>query len=167
MWKGVTGLVEEIKRCEKAGATVAAVCMAYVCIDTMAFLSLPASQASQTRNDFINWVDTYLKGDPGQPYQYCGVDVYAARCAVLHAFSSEAQLHVKDPGVKLFGYHDGGKHAFDPAQAPNLVIVGTASFLNDLVIAVETFMRACIADPALRALVEGRLPKVLQTFSVS
>ena len=37
MWNAITGLVGEIKRCEEAGATVAAVCLAYVCIDTMAY----------------------------------------------------------------------------------------------------------------------------------
>ena len=48
MWGAVAGIVAEIKHCESAGATMAAVTMAYVCIDTMAFLSMPSGQTSQS-----------------------------------------------------------------------------------------------------------------------
>ena len=162
MWGAVTGIVAEIKRCESAGATMAAVTMAYVCIDTMAFLSMPSGQTSQTRSDFIAWVNTYLKCHPRQPYQYDGTDVYAARCSVLHAFGAEAELHRRDQDIRKFVYHDGGLHAFNPQVSATLVIVGVASFLNDLVIAVETFMNACQTDAALRRLVEARLPTIFQ-----
>lgn len=164
MWGGITGIIAEIKRCEAAGATIAAVTMAYVCIDTMAFPSMPSGQASQTRADFIPWVEAYLKGHPDQPYQYKGADVYAARCSLLHAFGAEADMHRRDPNIKKFGYHDGGLHAFDPDVSRNLVIIGTASFLNDVVIAVESFVRACEQDGELRGLVEARLPTVYQTM---
>src|SRR4051812_39407898 len=93
MWNGITGIIAEIKRCEAAGATMAAVAMAFVCIDTLAYLSMPAQQTSQTRTDFITWVNAYLKGDANQPYQYDGKDVYAARCSVLHAFGSESEMY--------------------------------------------------------------------------
>ena len=108
------------------------------------------------------WVDTYLKGDPSQPYQYRGLDVYAARCAVLHAFSAEAELHRKDPGVRRFGYHDGGHHE----SHPHLVLIGIASFVNDIEGAIEAFLVACQNDTDLRARVELRLVKVLQTFPI-
>lgn len=166
MWKGVSGLVSEIKRCEATGATTAAVAMAFVCIDTLAFLSLPEGTEKQGRTDFIAWVDTYLKGHESQPYQYRGLDVYGARCALLHAFGSEADYHQKYPDAKRFGYHDGGKHAYDPAVDDHLVIIGTASFLNDVIHAVGAFCEACKADGELRARVESRLPRVLATFPV-
>jgi len=141
-----------------------AVVMAYICIDTMAFLSMPDGQEAQTRSDFIAWVDAYLKAHQDQLYQYRGIDVYAARCAVLHAFGSEADLHRKDPSIILFGYHDGGMHFYNPAIDPRLVIIGTAEFLNDVMIGVSSFLDACKTDQGLRARVEGRLPKVLATF---
>jgi hypothetical protein len=93
--KGVMNLLNEIAQCQKADATVAAVAMIFVCIDTMAFLAMPASQTAQGKQDFIGWVDTYLKADPIQPYQYRGIDVYAARCSLLHAFSAETEAHRK------------------------------------------------------------------------
>jgi hypothetical protein len=164
MWKGIVGLVGELKQCEAAGATTAALAMAFVCIDTMAFLALPPTRDTQNRDDFVKWVDTYLTCHEEQPYQYRGLDVYGARCALLHAFGSEASFHDKFPDSKIFGYHDGGKHAVDTAVSERLVMIGTASFINDVVMAVERFGETCKADPELLARVEARLPKVLATF---
>ena len=167
MWAGVSGLIAEIKCCEKAGATTAAVAMAYVCIDTMAFLALPTGQERQGRTEFIAWADKYLRGHPEQPYQYRGLDVYGARCALLHAFGSEAGYHQQNPESKKFGYHDGGKHAYDEVQDANLVVIGTASFINDVVCAVGAFAEDCKLDHDLRARVERRLPVILATFPVN
>ncbi len=164
MWDRITGLVAEIKKCEEAGATISAVSMAYICIDTMAFLSLPVGRDCQGRADFISWVDTYLKGDEEQPYQYRGLDVYGARCAVLHTFGSAANFHQQNPDAKRYGYHDGGKHAYNPTVDEHLVIIGTASFLNDVVIAMQTFLAECHKNVDLRQLVEARLPRVLATL---
>jgi hypothetical protein len=164
VWDSVTGLVAEIKKCEEARATTAAVVIAYVCIDTMTFLSLPPGRESQGRADFIAWVDAYLKGHPEQVYQYRGLDVYGVRCAMLHSFSAEGDFHQQNPDVKKFGYHDGGKHAYDPTVDEHLVIIGTASLLNDVIHAVTSFMEACMAGADLRLRAEACLPRILATF---
>ena len=129
---------------------------------TYGHLSLPAEKSQLERSDFMAWVDPYLKAEPSQPYQYRGLDVYAARCAVLQAFSAEAELHRKDPGVRLFGYHDGRDHI----SHPHLVLIGIASFVNDIVAAIEAFFAAFQDDAALKANVEPRLVKVLHTFPI-
>lgn len=85
MWDAIKGLVAEIQTCEKAGATTSAVAMAFVCMDAMTSLSLPADRETQGRADFVAWVDKHLKGHADQPYQYRGIDVYGARCVLLHA----------------------------------------------------------------------------------
>ena len=38
MWKPVEEIVAEFKKAEAAGATMSGVAMAYICLDTMAFL---------------------------------------------------------------------------------------------------------------------------------
>ena len=164
MWDGVKALVVEIKKCEQANATTAAVAMCYVCIDTMAFLSLPADRQVQGKADFIGWVDTYLIGHEDQPYKYRGLDVYGARCAMLHAFGSDADFHEKNPDAIKYGYHDGGMHAYDPTIDDRLVIIGNASLINDVLHAVTSFIEACKADADLRQRAESRLHKVLATF---
>ena len=164
MWDAIMGIIKEMRKCEEADAIFAALAMAYVCIDTMAYLSMPNSQSEQRRQDFIDWVNTYLRGHPDQPYQYEGIDVYAARCALLHTFGAEAKLHREDTSIMKFGYHNGGMHELDLNNSPNLVIIGTASFLNDVGIAIERFMKVCQKDEALRTRVESRLPSVSKYF---
>jgi hypothetical protein len=166
MWTAINSLVDEIKTCERAGATSSAVAMAFVCIDAMTYLSLPSGREVNGRTDFIAWVNTYLKGHKDQAYQYEGLDVYGARCALLHAFGSESDFHEKYENAKKFGYHDGGMHAYNPAENERFVIIGTASFLNDVVAAVSAFLAECQKKADLRARVEGRLPRILATFSV-
>jgi len=133
----------------------------------MAFLAMPAGQTTQGKTDFVSWVDTYLKADPSQPYQYRGIDVYAARCSLLHAFSAETEAHRKDPAIRLFGYADNGPHAFNPAESPRLVIVSVAVLIYDLSKAMERFVSAWKVDLDLRARVAARLPALYATFPLT
>ena len=167
MWDSITALINEIKRCEKAGATLSAIVMSYVCIDTMTFLSLPSGRESQGRADFIAWVDTYMTGHDSQPYQYRGIDVYGARCSVLHAFGANANFHQQNPDAKKYGYHDGGEHIYVPDENDNLVIIGTASYLNDVVHAVDVFMMECKGNVELQKRVVARLPKVFAALPLA
>lgn len=166
LWHSLTGLIADIQTCEKVGAIMPSVAMTYICIDTMAFLSLPAERQTQGRVDFIAWVDKYLKAHKDQPYQYRGIDVYGARCAVLHAFGSESNYHEQYPDAKRFGYNDGGKHIYEPEKNSSLVLIGTKSLTNDVIHAVGDFVKDCVNDADLRGRVGARLPKVLSTFPI-
>jgi hypothetical protein len=162
IWDCIHGLLTQIARSQDADATMAAVAMVYVCIDTLTFLSIPSSQTSQTRTDFIAWFDTYLKAESSQAYQYRGI--YAARCGILHAFTAEADLHRKDLDIIMFGYADNGPHVFNPAVSPRLAIISVAVLVHDLAKAIQSFLEACKSDAALRARVESRLPMVYATL---
>lgn len=163
-YQGLLDLVGEIKKCERAGATVGALALCFVCIDTMAFLSMPAAKTKQGRSEFIAWTNRYMKADLSQEYQYRGIDVYAARCGLLHAFSAEADLHRSDSSIYVFGYHDGGAHHLYEDRIPKVAAIGTASFFNDLAIAVHTFLSECLINVELRELVSGRLSKVYRVM---
>ncbi len=166
-WQSIIGLVSELKSCDKNGMVTASIAMAFICIDTLANLGRPSGKKKVTRKDFIDWVNSHLKGHPDQPYQYRGKDVYAARCAMLHTYGSEASLHEEDPDAIMFGYHDGGKHNYDPNIKKNLALIGVRSFVNDVVCAVESFLVECQTDPSLKQRVEERLPKVLQSKPIN
>ncbi len=163
-WKAVTGLVKELKCCDQLGLTTASISMAYICIDTLASLARPIDKKKVTCADFKEWVDKYLKVHTDQPYQYRGKDVYAARCAFLHTYGTDAELHDKEPDTIKFGYHDYGENKYNPKVEARLVLIGTKSFVNDVVIATESFLRECQKDQTLRKRVESRLPKVLQVL---
>lgn len=153
-------LIREIKKCEAAGAIMASVTMCYVCIDTLAYLSMPLDQKNTKKKNFIEWVDTYLKPYSDQPYKYRGIDVYAARCAVLHTYGAEAKIHRQDSSVRMFGYTDGGRHLTSPEGSERLVIIGVPSLINDLVIGIEKFLAAAMDDESLRACLESRINSI-------
>jgi len=141
--------------------------MVYIGIDVMAFLSMPAGQDKQGRQDFIAWVNQYLRAAPESTYQYEGRDVYGARCALLHSYAVEADYHQQNPDVKKFGYHDGGKHAYNRAIDDRLVIIGINSLVYDFIGAFEAFVRSMMADAGLRGRVAERIPRIVDVFPFS
>lgn len=161
---GYTPLVQmltEIGKSFDAGAVVAALCMVYVCLDTLALLSCPVGQDKRTRREFIAWVDKYLKADPSSEYQYEGIDVYAARCAVLHSYGSESDLHRSGKPPRKFGYTDNGRHRKDDAE--NFALVSIAVLVHDFSASMERFTQDMLKDPDLKARVDSRIHKVLLT----
>lgn len=160
--EAIAGLVSELKRCDEGGITTAAIAMAFICIDTLANLARSEGKQRVTRADFKSFVDEHLQAHPDQPYQYRGKDVYAARCAFLHTYGSESELHSEDADTVKFGYHNGGKHLYKLGVDPRLVLIGTKSFVNGFVHAVDSFLAKCQVDSDLRSRVESRLDGVLQ-----
>jgi hypothetical protein len=163
-------MVHELKKCEQAGAWHACILQIFAYIDALAFLNMPSGQNTATRQDYFNWVDCYLKAHPEQTYRYSGPDVYGARCATLHKFSSEGDFHQRNPDAKIFGYHDGGRHMLDSAINPRLVLIGLASFIDDFIQAVVGMLKAMqlrIADESERKVIERRLANVLQIMPLS
>jgi hypothetical protein len=160
-WQSVQQLLAQLQAEEQAGHLMSGLVLSFICMDTMAYLSRPANQAAITRAEFVAWSDEYLKGHPDQPYHYRGLDVYAARCAVLHTYGVEAALHRADPNIRMFGYHNGGMHMYNPDVNQRLVLIGLISFLNDVRIAIGSFIQDCAADADLRAVVEPRLGALL------
>src|SRR3990167_6392075 len=112
--------IDELTKIMKTEALISTVTMTFVFIDTFAFLGMPSNQAENTRNDFINWVNTYLKTDCNQEYQYDGKDLYGARCGLLHAFVSISEYATKN-NCKYFGYHSGPNHMPDD-QSPLVLL---------------------------------------------
>jgi hypothetical protein len=158
-------LLGEISKAQDAGATVASLAMVYVGIDTMALLSCPVGLDSQTRTDFIRWVDRYLKADPTSEYQYEGVDVYAARCAVLHSYGSVAALHGSSSPPRKFGYTDNGPHRKD--DVARFALISVAVLIHDFSKAMETFVSAIKDDPELKRRVDSRIQSLLLTSLLS
>jgi hypothetical protein len=160
----ISQMINEIKKTENAGALNATLMQIYVYIDALSFWGRPVDQEKTTRKDFIEWVDKYLKADSGQSYQYEGKDVYGARCALLHSFSSEADYHTKNIDTKMFGYHDGGQHGYNEAIHKTLVMIGIPSFVDDFIYAIGEFLKDIkkrISIPDEKRVLEERLSKVL------
>jgi hypothetical protein len=72
----------------------------YSTIDTFAWLELPPSQKMVTATAFCSWVERYMQ--PGTRLGCTSVEVYAARCAVVHTRTSHNPK--EKPGVRKIWY---------------------------------------------------------------
>ena len=163
-YQPILDLYQEVARAQDGGALVAALAMVFVGIDTMAWLSLPLEQHSVKRDDFCAWVDTYLKADAAQPYQYVGIDLYAARCAMLHSYGSLSDLHKKPNPPKTFGYLDNGPHRADGAS---LVLISIAVLIHDFGGALNTFLQSALKDADLKSRIDGRIEALVSSMPVA
>lgn len=75
-------------------------------IDTCGLLDAPPTQSEATGESFKAWVKKYLLGRPG--IQFNENDLWGARCAVLHTFTSESSLS-KGRRARELQYYTGDK----------------------------------------------------------
>jgi hypothetical protein len=164
---GIVDLIKEIYKCHEADATLAQIALCYMCIDAMAYVSMPKNKRKNTGQDFIDWVDKYLESDPIQPYQYSGKDLWAARCSYLHTFSASADYHDKHPDVVKIIYHIGNSHGFDPVNAPGYALLEISTFSNDVVSAVQKFLKEMNDNSLNRKIYSERLNAFFSCYPTS
>lgn len=82
--------VKAIRICLDAGSAEAVLALLYSGIDTLAFLRAPVGAKEVKRDDFIEWCDRYMV--PFLQSAVTGIDLYGARCGVLHTSSAASRL---------------------------------------------------------------------------
>jgi hypothetical protein len=153
----ILDLLMEIRGCHDSGFVTAALALTFILIDVMGSICMMPGRLDTNRDQFINWVDRYLRAAEAQQYQYRGIDVYAARCSLLHTYTAEASLHRKDSSIVMFGYDDGGKHKYNPDHDASFCIIGVASLIFDLNQAVINCLKELNQDAARRKLAIQRM----------
>lgn len=144
----------------------------YSSIESMGLLDAPPTQKSASGESFKNWVKKYLLTYPG--LEYNEVDLWAARCAVLHTFTSESDLS-KGGKAREVQYYSGPK---DSPMAQAFVAAANAidngkhvpaniedtylAFLEALKIFPDDLLNNCSKDSAY----EARLNKILQQYAL-
>jgi hypothetical protein len=83
-------LLGAISKCVRSGFHLPALMLIYSTIDVMAWLDRDEEANDVTRSDFLRWADTYLL--PDSDLGCTAIDLYAARCAILHSYSAESRL---------------------------------------------------------------------------
>lgn len=130
----------------------------YSGIDAMGLMRAPLSATESTGSTFKGWVCTHLL--PKGQFHFNDVDLWAARCGVLHTFTADSDL-AKQGKAKQIQYVSG------PSQSPFVKAFFTATLeidggvhvpasVEELFLAyvegIETFQeemdRLCAADVA-------------------
>lgn len=162
----IKSILDEIIKVRDAKAISASVIMTYIAIDTMAFLSMPLDKTKNGNKEFISWVDKYMKTDGMQTYQYSGEDMWAARCGKLHSYSAFSD-YANKKSCKLYGYHDGSEHLYNPKESERLVLISANRLVNDFIAGLKAFFRDALKDKALKQKIDSRIKNVYQQFDIN
>ncbi len=126
----------------------------YTAIDVLASLERRANEGVQSA--FVRWTDEFLIA--GQTLPYSAIDLYAARCGILHAYSADSDLARRGKAKPIL-YAWGRANA--DFLAHRIAVSGTAAIgihLDDLVSAfhraVTRMLDVMDAAPLRRAGIE-------------
>ena len=140
----------------------AAILLIYAGIDAMGYTTLPPGREEVTRADFIDWAEKYIHF-PG-PEQLSGLELFAARCAVLHTYGVESKLS-RSGVCRKIGYFDGQNVPpimLDRALEPDWVFVTFTALRDAFFQGIDDYANEASADPARWAQIEARLHNFLQ-----
>lgn len=150
--------------CLEKGLALPTLALVYSGIDTMAWLGLPDEQHDVTGEDFIQWVDRYLL--PGSGLGCAALDLYSARCGVLHSMSAESRA-VRRGAAKRLLYAWGNHKAEDLQRMadlvdPSIMAVQVEALVRAFRSAISTFAGDLERDASLGKRVNARLRRVFE-----
>lgn len=133
-------------------------------IDILANLDRPADKVEGDESDFVAWVERYLL--PAFPAKIPAVEVYSARCAILHQLGVESR-RTRSGKVRRVGFTaEGGPPMFyNPKVDPTLLLINLNGLVKAFFAAMDKFLMDAYADPKRKPLVEERLQRMLITTS--
>lgn len=145
---------------EKSDEELAYVLLLYAGIDIMASMDGPREQEDVRRQDFIAWVDRYLL--PGSSLDCTALELYGARCGLLHSYSSQSALS-RSGQVREILHARGPRQAIDLATMAGDPSRYVVLFIQELRKAfrtgVEAFDRALATEPEKLRMVGERIER--------
>lgn len=162
----VKGVVLDAKSALDNKRYRAAAILTYAGIDTMASLVRDGKNDKVVRYDFINWAEKYLDfKDKAGP---TGLELYGARCGLLHASMAESDVSKKDAAVRLIGYVDqADKPVLADPNVKELVILSTRHLVGIFAEGTLKCWQDIKSDKTLLPLVRDRLQKLFAEFGVN
>lgn len=141
----------------------------YSTMDIVASLDRPESKDDMTREDFISWVDEYMR--PSTRLQCSAIDLYAARCGLLHTYAPGSKLSRRGKAKEVYYAWGTGTVANleEMAKRVKWDIPACTIHVDRLVKVFENgfqeFRRAIGADPQRAARVYTRAAKLFGRLS--
>jgi hypothetical protein len=155
-----------IRLCLQHHLRIPALVLIYVGMDVMASLS-QRNKEQADRHDFVFWSEKYM--NCAARLGVSGLDLYAARCGVLHTYTSESRLSRRRDARRIF-YTWGNKTSDEPnAVLHALGFAEKMVKIEDLLCAfedgIDAFWTVLDDRPDLAALVRSRAQKFFADLS--
>lgn len=118
--------------------------------------SLVRQEGEGTRKAFIHWTDSYLLGHLGVDCD--SIDLYAARCGLLHTLTAEADLIHRGearPIVYAWGDADAGKLQETARRMRSEIVIHVSSLRAALAEGIGSFLKAAETDQQLADRIEA------------
>ena len=160
--KNLVDIIKSIELCLNAKLQLSSLVLLYSGIDIVAWLNRPVSKERATRKDFINWADDYLL--PNTNIKYEAIDLYAARCGIVHSYSFSSRLSKKGEAKEI--YYSYGKanikslqNDIDRRPKKNAVAIHINDLLEAFKEGIEKFKLSIKNDKEKEKIVCGRANK--------
>jgi hypothetical protein len=147
--------MDALEDCLKSGRIISCLCLLYSLIDVTA--SLERRPPEGTKAAFVRWVEENML--KRQPLSCSALELYAARCGVLHTFTPDSDLS-RDGLARTIVYAWGNARAEDLAEAGrrlgrNDVAIHIADLLACFRAGLDAYLEGVVHD-------SGRLRSIEQ-----
>lgn len=141
-----------------------ALILIYSTIDILAWLGRGKDHQDVKRSDFLAWVKSYLLPIPNSSVS--AIDLYAARCSLLHSYSAESKLSRNKQSSEIF-YAWGSAESSDLQELIGLTDrTALALQVEDLVEALKLGIIKFLADFQDTSLLAERNEKLFANVDV-
>jgi hypothetical protein len=130
-------------------------------MDSMAFLGMPSDQQDVKKDDFVKWADRYIRFPCDD--QLTGLDLYGARCAMIHSYGVVSDLSRKGQ-CRMVAYMDESvpEVRYNPAVTKDLVLVSVTALAEAFYNGIDRFLVDLFADKNRSEIAEKRLNWFIQ-----
>ena len=135
-------------------------------IDSMAFLGMDEDKEQNKKPDYIEWANTYIEFSCSE--QVSGLELYAARCGALHAYSTEANLHNRND-CRVIGWMSEStpEIRYEPDVDEQLVLVSIPALARAFFEGVDEFLIDLFSEDRRAEVAAERFQKIMHTIPVS
>lgn len=158
------GIKEDIRFNLEGRRLAAVLTLTLAGIDAMAWLAAPEGQDEVTRDDFVTWAERYLPIADGRPLT--GLDLYGARCAVLHQYGARSRLS-REARCRLIMWADKMKPPVGPVTRTSegeVLLVSIAALAQAFLGGIDRFLVDAFAVESRGKLVEKRTRGLIQAL---
>lgn len=145
--KALLDLVIAMNDCLDEEQIMPALVLMYTGIEIVSKMGSKPLESS--RAAFVRWIDRYVL-ETGR-FDVTGIDLYAARCGVIHAFSPDSNLYKEGKARRIayaWGNADVHKlHASINALSYDLAALHLNTFVHALMTGIADFMDDLSSDP--------------------
>ena len=144
-------MFEAIDACYSKALQIPCLVLIYTTIDSLGWLAFGDTEKS-AKNRFVRWADHHLM--PRLSAEFSALDLYAARCSILHGLSWESNL--SETGQAKYLIYAMGKNTDSASELSKaffsektVACLHIDAFISSLKLAVFDFYEQMKGDPVL------------------